>query len=108
MQVNGTSLRMTRGDNEELRVSCPERPFSAGDAVELTVRRVAGYGCVLLHKRVERFTDGEALIEITPEDTAGMDFGTYSYDVQATFTDLGVKTIIKPSVFEVGRENPYG
>ena len=37
-----------------------------------------------------------------------MDFGTYSYDVQATFTDLGVKTIIKPSVFEVGRENTYG
>lgn len=108
MQINMTSIYMTRGDNESILVSCPERPFSEGDRVELTVRQIPGYGAVLLHKAVGTFTaDGKALIKIRPEDTAGLDFGVYSYDVQATFADLGVKTIVRPSRFEVGKENTY-
>lgn len=109
MRISATSISMTRGDNEHLLVSCPERPFGEGDRVELTVRRVPGYGAVLLHKAVTAFTaEGKALIELRPEDTAGLGFGVYSYDVQATFTDLGVKTIVRPSPFEVGKENTYG
>lgn len=108
MTINGSDIYMTRGDNEIILVSCRERPFSDGDKVELTVRRVSGYGSVLLHKEVTRFTeDGKALIEITPEDTSALSFGNYSYDVQATFMDLGVKTIVRPSQFTVGKEETY-
>ncbi len=109
MRLTGrTGLTMTRGDDECLTVSCPDRPFRAGDVVELTVRRYAGQGEALIHKRVEEFTEaGKALVLFTPEDTAGLGFGTYSYDVQVTFTDLGVKTIVPPSEFVVGRENTY-
>ncbi len=106
--TEGNGLRMTRGDSETLAVSCPDRPFAAGDVVELTVRRHAGRGEALIRKRVETFTEeGKAVVSFAPEDTSGLAFGVYSYDVQVTFTDLGVKTIVKPSDFEVGKENTY-
>jgi len=101
------NIYMTRGDQESLRVSCPGRPFREGDVVELTVRRSAGTGAVLLHKRVTEFADGKASVDILPEDTAGLPFCTASYDVQVTFTDLGPKTIIRPAQFRIGRENTY-
>ena len=104
---HGNCIRMTRGDNEELLVSCPERPFAEGDVVELTVRRQAGVGPALVRKRVTGFTEGKALISFLPEDTAGLPFCTASYDVQVTFTDLGVKTIVPPADFVIGRENTY-
>lgn len=108
MIVTGTDLSMTRGDNEYLLVSCPDRPFRAGDKVELTVRRISGLGPALLHKVVTDFTqDGKALVTIAPEDTANLPFCTASYDVQATFADLGVKTIVRPSRFEIGKEETY-
>lgn len=107
MTINGTDITMTRGDTEHLKVTCPERPFGPGDMVELTVREVEAYGPVLLHKRVTEFTDGAALIAFAPEDTAGLPFCEASYDVQATFTDLGVKTIVKPSRFVIGKEDTY-
>lgn len=107
MRISGTNIYMTRGDTERLTVTCPERPFSEGDMVELTVRAAEAYGAVLLHKRVTEFTEGAAHITFEPEDTAGLPFCEASYDVQATFSDLGVKTIVKPSAFVIGKENTY-
>lgn len=107
MIITGTDIYMTRGDTERIAVTCPERPFSQGDVVELTVRRFAGAGAVLFHKRVTDFAEGKAHIAIEPEDTAGLPFCAASYDVQVTFADLGVKTVVKPSKFVIGKENTY-
>ena len=107
MRISGTSIYMTRGDTEQLSVVCPDRPFAEGDVVELTIRRFEATGPVLIYKRVDMFNDGKALIAFEPEDTQGLPFCEASYDVQATFADLGVKTIIKPSKFVVGKENTY-
>lgn len=109
MTIKGTSLIMTRGDTESLTVSCPSKPFSVGDVVELTVREAAGFGVPLIHKKVDKFTEeGKAQFIFEPSDTSNMLFGIYSYDVQVTYTDIGVKTIIKPSDFVLGKENTYG
>lgn len=108
MKINGTNIYMTRGDTECLKVSCPERPFGEGDLVELTVRRFAGFGPVLIYKRADTFSDGKAYLTIAPEDTAGLPFyRDASYDVQLTFADGTVKTIIPPSRFEIGKEDTY-
>ena len=107
MIITGTNIYMTRGDSERLTVSCPERSFVEGDKVELTVRYPAGTGRVLLHKAVTEFADGKAVILIAPEDTAKLSFCKASYDVQLTFADGTVKTIIRPSEFEIGAENTY-
>lgn len=109
MIITGTSVYMTRGDTEVLTVSCPAKPFQTGDVVELTIRMSAGYGPSLIHKKVTSFTEeGKALIVFEPQDTNDMQFNTYSYDVQVTYADIGVKTIITPSDFTIGRENTYG
>lgn len=108
MIIKGTSLIMTRGDTELLTVSCPSKPFYDGDIVELTVRKAAGFGPALIHKKVTKFTeDGKAQFEFEPSDTSTLHFGLYSYDVQVTYSDIGVKTIVKPSDLFLGKENTY-
>lgn len=107
MKIIGNEIRLTRGDDETLTVSVDEKPFVAGDKVELTVREMAGYGEVLIHKTVTEFTDGKAVFHFSPEDTGPLKFGKYSYDCQVTFADIGVKTIIRPSPFVVEVENTY-
>lgn len=107
MIINGTDIYMTRGDSESVTVCCPERPFAEGDKVELTVRRYPGTGRVLLHKEVTAFPEGKAVILFAPEDTAHLPFCTASYDVQVSWADGTVKTIIPPSGFTVGKENTY-
>lgn len=108
MKIKGTSIIMTRGDTESLQISCPSKPFTSEDIVELTVRKSAGFGPPLIHKKVTDFTDdGKAQVLFEPSDTSKLEFGTYSYDVQVTYADVGVKTIIKPSDFVVDKENTY-
>lgn len=111
MKIRKHSITMTRGDNEVLIVSLRDKKFTTGDVVELTVRQSAGYGPSLIHKTVTEFdrdgAEGKAVFEFEPKDTQMLNFDTYSYDVQATFQDIGVKTIVKPADFTVGRENTY-
>lgn len=111
MKIKRHSIIMTRGDNEVLIVSLRDRRFTDGDVVELTVRQSAGFGPSLIHKTVTTFdnegAEGKAVFEFEPKDTNALAFDTYSYDVQATFPDIGVKTIVKPNDFVVGRENTY-
>ena len=67
MIINGTDIRMIRGDTEVLTVSCEQedgspRPFEDGDTVYFTVGRI-------LQKSVTAFTEeGAAVIYIGHED----------------------------------------
>lgn len=99
---------MTRGDTESITVSIHGGAFVAGDTVELTVRRSPNAAEKKIHKVVTEFTDdGKAIIPFYPADTGGMQFGQYVYDVQVTFADGTVCTIIKPSLFEITAEVTY-
>lgn len=107
MKVTGTDIYMTRGDSESIGVKVTTGyTLQAGDKVELTVRRRIGSGEVI-HKLVTEFTDNSAIIPISPEDTENLPFGKYVYDIQMTYGG-SVKTIIAPSVFEIGEEVTYG
>lgn len=106
MIVNGTNLKMTRGDSEALTVKLEGHSLSAGDKVEMTVRKTPK-SPKLIHKEVTDFPNGEALISIEPGDTERMQFGEYVYDVQLTYGGA-VKTIVPPSKFEIGEEVTYG
>ena len=109
MVVTGTSCKMTRGDTEQLTVYVQGRPFVTGDIIELTMRKAPKSSQVLLHKEITDFSEneGKAVFHFEPEDTNGIPWGKYSYDVQATFQDIGIKTIIKPSSFTLGEEDTY-
>lgn len=111
MIIDGTHLYMTRGDSENLTVSCfldeNIEPFEKGDIVEFTVR--ANYFSEkLIYKKVTEFTlEGKAQIIIEPEDTKDMEFRDYKYDIQITFADGRVKTVVKDSVLTIGGEVTY-
>lgn len=110
MIIYENNIEMTRGDTEELTAYVPNKPFVSGDVVELTVRKSPAAKQYVLHKTVDDFTEkeGKAVFHLAPEDTASIPWGKYSYDIQVTFVDIGVKTIIKPHTFTLGEEDTYG
>ena len=95
---------MTRGDSESIVISCPERPFQEGDEVVFTVKVNEFTPEITLQKRVTQFDDGKAVIEIFPQDTNGMNYGRYKYDIQLTTAEGAVITIIKPATFCIEKE----
>lgn len=106
MKVKGTDIYMTRGDSESIGVKLNGYTLIAGDKVELTVRRSIGSREVI-HKTVTEFSDNSVIIPIMPDDTERLSFGKYVYDIQLTYGG-SVKTIVTPSVFEIGEEVTYG
>ena len=108
MRIDGkNNISMTRGDSETITVSCEARPFEKGDAITFTVRKTAKSETKIIEKKVLEFEEGKAIIEILPEDTAGMAFDRYRYDIQLTGADGTVTTIIKPAEFRIEEEVTY-
>ena len=106
MTLQETNITMTRGDTETLTLRCSE-PFTEGDEVTMTVREDAD-SPVELQKTVTEFgADGEAVIVLDHEDTAGMDFGTYRYDIQVTRATGAGRTLVKPAKFTLTEEITY-
>ena len=73
MTINGSDIRMIRGDTEQLVVTCQlsdgtERPFEEGDTVTLTV--AWAMGPEVLQKTVTSFQEGAAfvLLQLTAKD----------------------------------------
>ena len=113
MTLTGTNIAMTRGDTERLTIRCRVKddntpvPFAEGDAVYMTVRESVD-SAVEFQKLVTEFgPEGEAEIVIDHEDTEGMAFGDYVYDVQVTRESGVVTTLIKPSKFTLTEEVTY-
>jgi hypothetical protein len=109
------NISMTRGDSESITVRCYEKtdggetvflPIEDGDTVYLTVRPDAE-GEIVLQKVIEDFPDGAAVIPFAAEDTAGLDFGNYVYDIQLTRADGTVTTLLVPAKFTLKDEVTY-
>ena len=106
MILTGTNISMTRGDTETLTVRCSV-PFEEGDTVYMTVRESAD-SPVEFQKVVTDFgDDGAAVFVIDHEDTEGMDFGEFLYDIQVTRASGTVTTLIKPSKLTLTEEITY-
>ena len=107
MILKGTNISMTRGDTESLTVRC-SAPFREGDMVYFTVR-ADPESPIVFQKIVYQFgSAGEAVIVIDHEDTDGLDFGDYRYDVQVTRSSGTVTTLVKPARFTLTEEITYG
>lgn len=108
MVVNGTDLSMIRGDSESISVKLSgDATLSTGDSIDMMVRKKAKSPDVYIKKHVTALTNGEAVINILPEDTKDMPFGEYVYDIQWTASGGVVTTIIEKSVFEIREEVTY-
>lgn len=112
MEIQGTNISMTRGDSQSIIISVKDKdgnkvPLITGDMIYLTVKQSINTEKKVLQKVVTQFEDGNAIIEITPDDTKDIPFRTYVYDIQLNRVDGTVSTIIPPSNFIIGGEVTY-
>lgn len=103
------NLAMVRGDYECISVNVHGETYTVAedDFIELTVRRTE-LSERMIYKKVSIFPEGRAVIEFLPEDTEGMEFGKYVYDMQLTYANHKPKTIIELSDFIIKGESTYG
>lgn len=106
MIVEGTTLKMIRGDTESITVTYADEsgiqiPLVVGDTIYLTIKKRLKDTEKVFQKIVTEFTEGNALIVFSHTDTNTIPTGTYVYDIQLNKADGTVTTIIYPSDFEL-------
>lgn len=109
MRIDGTQLGMIRGDSEYITINCKDEHgvkinFQTGDRIYFTVKLNTATDQKVLQKIVTSFDDGNAVVEILPEDTRDLPYKSYKYDIQWTTVDSKIITIIPPSIFSIEPE----
>lgn len=112
MIINGTKLSMVRGDTESITVTIRDTsgeitPLVSGDTIYFTLKKNAKNELKLIQKVITTFIDGSASIVISHDDTRNLLFGDYMYDVQVTYENGTVKTILGPDIFTILEEVTY-
>ena len=107
-------LWITRGDDAYLDLEIRQQSFpydiyefDNGDSAILSVRKSRDENLndenpILLQIPLE-----EGKFHIQSKDTASLDFGNYVYDVQVTFSDGRINTIVGPNTFRILPEVTY-
>lgn len=111
--VKGTSIILTRGDTLRVKVNITldgeEYTPVNGDSIRFAVKHP------ILNSKQTEYKDTQPLIvktipndtlilELQPQDTKPLGFGTYVYDIQITFSDGSVDTFITQAVFRLTPE----
>lgn len=97
-------IKLTRGDTESFSLSITdanglEYEMQEGDKLVFTVKKSVYEEKPIIQKDVVDKT-----FTIEHEDTKNLAYGTYCYDIQLTFANGSVSTIIKPTKFIVDEE----
>lgn len=98
------NLSYVRGDTDSITVTCADDPFSAGDAVRMSISQSTTSPRLLFYE-VTSFTDGAAVINLGAE-TGELAFGTYYYDIEITRANGNVQTPVRAK-FDVLWEVTY-
>lgn len=98
-------VKLTRGDTAWLAVELEDDEGKVyeprtDDTLTLTVKKDYNDPVPLIDKKVI----GSKVFHIKPEDTKGLAFGKYKYDVQVTTADGENFTPIADKVFEITKE----
>lgn len=98
-------IQLTRGDTAKLTVDLEDdakQPYSVqpDDVVTLTVKRNYGDAEAVIEKKVK----GTNVFHIKPEDTKGLAFGKYKYDVQLTTAEGDNYTVLAKKTFVIEEE----
>lgn len=108
LKISNNDVSLTRGDTARLTVPTyiivgeEKQPYTVkeDDVLTLTVKKDYADDVPLIEKKVT----GSNLFHIKPEDTKGLDFTTYKYDVQLTTADGDNYTIIDDKKFKITNE----
>lgn len=99
-------IRLTRGDTAYIQVgiklvnpdgTSEDYEMADGDKLYLSAKESINDTAYSFQKVIT----GTNIFHILPQDTEGLDFGAYVYDVQIITENGDVYTIIEPTVFEL-------
>lgn len=100
--IEGNTISITRGDTglfdiELYDMDGNKYEMQDGDSIIFTVKKGTEGEEILIQKT-------GLFIEIDPTDTKNLKYGTYKYDIQLTFADGRVCTVVTPSDFKIRDE----
>lgn len=102
--INGSTIMLTRGDTATIIVGLTTEDGSAytmqeGDALTFAAKKLVCCADTIITKASE-----DGVFEFAPEDTEGLEFGDYKYDIQLTTSDGDVYTVIPVSTLRIMEE----
>lgn len=101
--VSGTTITMTRGDTFKCQfpmyVGDEIYTLKPGDVVRFAVKKDYEDAVPCIRKKLNGY-----LLELEPEDTKPLEFGTHYYDVQIAFADGSVATYITKGRLIIDKE----
>lgn len=103
--LNGGEIQLTRGDTARITVAVTideGQPYTLqeDDKLIFTVKKEYTDETALIEKEIT----GQNLFHIKPEDTKGLNFGRYKYDVQLKTADGDNYTVVADKVFTITNE----
>ena len=105
--IFGNKIVMTKGDTVRLRVNIQQKRTGEmykphnGDKLRFALKRYISNRTVELEKDIPTDT---MILTLTEEDTKTLDFGVYHYDIQLTYANGYVDTIIQNGLLELKYE----
>lgn len=104
LYIDGSTIKLTRGDTAYLTIPLTTEvgayEIHPEDTLTFSVKKNTRDDEYAFQKVIT----GDNTFHILPEDTAGLVFGKYTYDVQLDDYNGDVFTVITPSTFEVLKE----
>ena len=103
------TIKLTRGDTARLTVPIINEidgsfyDMNPNDILTFTMRKTVTAADFL----VQKISHGNNHFHFLPQDTKGLKYGSYIYDVQLTTEAGDVYTVIVPTAFEVLTEVTY-
>lgn len=104
LKVEGSDIYLTRGDSAYLVIDITLQDGSKyisepGDVLVFNIKRTYDSEEYILQKTVEDF-----IVNIEPEDTDSISYGTYWYDVELTTAEEAKFTVVGPARFILREE----
>lgn len=105
-KISGKTIIMTRGDTVRIKLSLVDdsgTPYMPrdGDEIRFAVKKKYTDNIPLILLIIPNDT---LILTINPKDTKNLDFGTYVYDIQITYANGDVDTIIAKQTLRLEEE----
>ena len=102
LRMSGNDIYMTRGDSASFSLVIYNGKniytLQEGDNVVFTIRQIPKNTPTIPTPLLNKVF-GNNTIVLNPNDASFLQYGQYKYDVQITFSDGGVNTILAGNIF---------
>ena len=104
LTIKGNQIFLTRGDSMLIKLSLENEDGtdytpSESDKIYFRLKKFATYTDILIEKQLSNM-----MLELTQEDTAMLNFGTYRYEIELVTTDNRHYTVICDQPFTIEEE----